>query len=196
MSSAEEIRDAVAAREGRVTVGISGFGGAGKTTLAVWLTEQLPDVVRVRGDDFLEPRRSHERSADWAGVERQRLRQEVLEPFRAGREVRFRPYDWSVGELGSPVVLPPGRVLVVDLIGLFHPEVLDALDLRVWVDVPLDVATRRGLERDARLRHLNEDVWRGVWLPNERDFAAAFDPRSAATHVLTPPEAPLTEVRD
>lgn len=163
-----------------LVVGISGFGGAGKSTLARELTTSLPSCVRVRGDDFLDPVRSHQRSNDWAGVERLRLRREVLDPLRHGRSGSFQRFDWSARVLGTPEALPVADVVVVDAIGLFHPELADAFDLTVWVDVALDDATAQGKARDRRLGRDHERLWDDVWVPNERDFVARCDPRSAA----------------
>src|SRR5688572_1470 len=84
---------------GRIVVGISGYAGAGKSMLARQIVDEVSDAVRVRGDDFLDPARVHRRSRDWDGVERHRMRTEVLEPFRAGRPVTVRPLDWSTGSL-------------------------------------------------------------------------------------------------
>jgi uridine kinase len=165
-------------------VGISGYGGSGKSTLAIWLTRVVPGCVRVRGDDFLEPTRSHHRSPNWDGVDRDRLAEEVLDPFRRGEPGQHRPYDWSRRRLGDPVANPEGTVLVVDLVGLFHPAVLDRLDIRVWMDVDLATATARGLARDASLGRDHGGLWRDVWVPNEQDFERNFSPRDAATHLL------------
>jgi hypothetical protein len=56
----------------------------------------------MRGDDFLDPARSHHRSSDWDGVERIRLRDTVLRPFRSGSGSggTFRRFDWSTRALG------------------------------------------------------------------------------------------------
>ena len=169
-----------------IVVGISGWCGSGKSTLARSLVAALPDAVRIRGDDFLDPARSYRRSSDWDGVDRPRLVSTVLEPFREGRPSEFRRYDWSVRVLGDPEPVPRAGVLVVDLIGLFHPDATPALDVTVWCDVDLDTATRRGLARDAELGRSHEHLWADVWLPNERDFASRFDPRGAATVLYRP----------
>ena len=106
----------------RTVVAISGYGGSGKSTLAKALAVIVKGGTRLRGDNFLDPVRSHRRSADWDGVERTRMRHAVLEPFRRGESVRFRPYDWNAGGLGPLVELPATEVLVVDAIGILHPE--------------------------------------------------------------------------
>jgi uridine kinase len=160
-----------------VVVGISGYCGSGKSTLARSLVTALPGAVRLRGDDFLDPVRSHRRSTDWDGVERTRLAEEVLSPFRSGRPGMFRRFDWDRRELGAPEPIPTTDLLVVDLIGLFHPEALPQLDLTVWCDVELEVAADRGMARDHQLGRDHDVVWREVWIPNERDFEQRFAPK-------------------
>lgn len=163
-----------------IVVGVSGFGGAGKSTLARHLVAAEPGTVRMRGDDFLDPSRSHRRSDDWDGVERARLVNEVLDPFRNEAGGTFRRYDWGLRSLGEPEPVPSGDVLIVDLIGLFHPEALDALDLSIWVDVPLLEARDRGMRRDTGLGRDHSRLWHEVWTPNEIDFDRNFSPRKMA----------------
>jgi len=169
-----------------VVVGISGFCGSGKSTLARSLVAALADAVRLRGDDFLDPARSHRRSSDWDGVERGRLVSTVLEPFRGGRTGHFQRYDWAQRALGPEEPLPQAKILVVDLIGLFHPEALPSLDVTIWCDVDLDTAARRGLARDRTIGRSHDTLWHDVWLPNERDFELRFNPREAAELLYTP----------
>ncbi|WP_246078125.1 uridine kinase family protein [Rhodoglobus vestalii] len=164
----------------RTIVGISGYCGSGKSTLTRQLVAAVPDSKRMRGDDFLDPVRSHRRSSDWDGVERLRLASEVLAPRREGRPSTFRRYDWSQRQLGTPEPLPVAQILVVDLIGLFHAEALPFIDLTIWCDVDLQTAARRGMERDEKLGRNHGVLWRDVWIPNERDFHDQFSPRTQA----------------
>lgn len=181
IGSLAELIDARHEHLGRpITVGVSGYGGSGKSTLVRHLTDGAAQMIRMRGDDFLDPSRSHRRSSDWDGVERGRLVAEVLIPFREGRDGTFRRWDWDRGQLGEPERLPTGKVLLVDLIGLFHPDALDALDLTVWVDVPLEIAQRRGMQRAEALGRDSAHLWHEVWVPNEIDFEANFSPRRHA----------------
>ena len=188
MATAQEIIDAIEdlrRQRSAITVGISGFCGAGKSTLTRHLVDSVTDSARIRGDDFLDPERSHQRSADWDGVDRSRLRSEVLEPFRSGKPGLFRRYDWGTRQLGSPEAIPPAQVLVVDAIGLFHPELDGMFDLTVWVDVDLSLATERGMARDRRLGRTHEQLWNDVSVPNERDFVTRFNPRARADCLYT-----------
>lgn len=183
---AEAVARARATSAHPIVVGISGFGGSGKSSLAAALTRAVAGTVQVRGDDFLDPVLSHARSTGWAGVERRRLADEVLHPFREGRESTFRPFDWGLRALGTPQPTPSGDVLVVDLIGLLHPEIEDVLDLAIWCDVELETATAWGKARDARFKRDNDRLWDEIWVPNERDFAERFDPRQRADLVVAP----------
>lgn len=189
MSDLDELTRVVLRRHrelGRpIVVGISGYGGSGKSTLARALVSALPDAVRLRGDDFLDPARVHRRSPDWDGVERERLVEEVLRPFREGVPGEFRRYDWDLDRLSDPEPVPRTEVLVVDLVGLFHPATLPLLDLTVWRDLDLWTATRRGILRDRAEGNDHDRVWVEVWEPNERDFEERFAPREAADVIFS-----------
>jgi uridine kinase len=173
-----------------LVVGVSGYGGSGKSTLARLLAAALPGAVRLRGDDFLDPVRSHKRSVDWDGVQRKRLVSEVLAPLRSGQPGYFRRFDWNKGELGDAESIPSTDLLVVDLVGLFHPDALQQLDIKVWCDVDLGTAAHRGIARDARLGRNHERLWREIWIPNERDFEKRFTPREHADVLYSPPQWP------
>lgn len=80
----------------------------------------------------------------------------------------------------APEPLPDAEVLVVDLIGLFHPEALSAIDLAIWCDLDLETSTQRGMARDANLGRDHESLRRDIWVPNEQDFQEKFAPRSHA----------------
>jgi hypothetical protein len=101
-------------------------------------------------------------------------------PFRAGRASAYRPTDWVTGGLGHPHPVPEANVLIVDSVGLFHPELDGVFDLSIWVDCELAAATERGKARDRANGNDHDRFWDEVWMPNDRDFAARFDPRSAA----------------
>jgi len=188
MDTAQEIIDAIEQlrnRQNAIVVGVSGFGGAGKSTLTRHLVESIEGSARIRGDDFLDPNQSHERSPDWNGVDRLRLRAEVLEPFRQAKPGFFHRFDWKMRDLGLPEPIPTAQVLIVDAIGLFHPELEGMFDLTVWVDVDLGLATERGKARDKRLGRSHDRLWDDVWVPNEQEFVARFDPRASADYLYT-----------
>lgn len=175
---AERIRH-IAAQRDVLVVGISGYGGSGKSTLARRLQALLPEAARVRGDDFLDPLGSRERSDEWDALLRDELAI-VLGTLRAGEAAECRPVDWATGGRQPERTLPTARIQLIDAVGLLHPQLLPLLDLTVWVDVPLAVASERGMRRDRAAGDDHDALWREVWVPNERGFAQRHRPREAA----------------
>lgn len=179
MSALDELVDAVGALPAPAVVGLSGFGGAGKSTLAAALATARPDVRVVPGDGFLLRGPCGVVDDDWAGVDRARLRRAVLDPFRAGLPVRWDAYGWEA-DAWFPKELPPGGVLVVEGIGVIHPSL--HWDLAVWLDVDPDVALARAVARDTELGH-DLTGW-DVWHQTDRRFFARHRPDLAADLVL------------
>lgn len=103
--------------------------------------------------------RSHRRSTDWDGVDRKRLVDTVLLPFRERRSGTFRRFDWSTPELGAPEHVPHGEVMVVDLSlgGLSRTAVREWVEaVGQQVDLDLLMRVTHGLPAyvDAALAHL------------------------------------------
>ena len=158
-----------------VIVAISGFGGAGKSTLAAALAEGV-DAEVVSTDDF-SLAQQRERCPDWATIDRHRLVREVLDPARSGSPISYQPYDWPNDRLGEPRAVRPSQLLLVEGIGLIHPDTLSFFDLAVWIDCQLEIASERGRRRDRDIYKIDHDaIWREVWTPNDRDYFALFQP--------------------
>jgi len=82
-------------------------------------------------------------------------------------------------------------VQLIDAVGLLHPQLLPLLDLTVWVDVPLEVATERGMRRDRQAGDDHDALWREAWAQNERGFDARHRPRDRADVRYVPQGPPL-----
>jgi hypothetical protein len=81
---------------------------------------------------------------------------------------------------GSGKSIPAARVLIVDAVGLFHPELDGVFDLTIWVDVDLAEATARGKRRDRDLGRNHDALWDEAWVPTERAFVGRYGPRERA----------------
>lgn len=192
VTSADELAQRIrllSAQRDVTVVAIAGYGGSGKSTLARALVARLPEAARIRGDDFLDPLGSRERSDDWAALHRDELGA-VLDALRAGEPARFRPVDWSTGGRQPERTAPAAAIQLVDAVGLLHPELLPRIDLAVWVDVPLEVATARGMRRDRQAGNDHDALWREVWAQNERGFDARHRPRERADVRFVDGQAP------
>ena len=139
-------------------VGIDGPDASGKTIFADRLAGRLErPVVRVSVDDFHHKREvRYQLGRDspegfWShAFDYDRLRSDVIEPFRSSRRVRTKAHDLATDANLSPepITAPEGAVLVVDGLFLHRDELRAAWDLTVFLDVPFAVTARRMAGRD------------------------------------------------
>ena len=77
-----------------------------------------------------------------------------LRELRSGRSVEVPQYDYVQHTRRSETTLvhPPALLLVEGILILSQEGLRDQLDLKIFVDVPLDVCLNRRIERDTRER--------------------------------------------
>lgn len=168
----------------QLVIGISGFGGAGKSTVAGQLAKAMDSAQVVSADDFLINRLQN-RDDSWNDVDRARILREVLEPFRKGEEIHYRRYDWLTNQPGEWRTLPQSARLVLEGIGILHPDLAPSFDVTVWIDVPIEVAGKRGKYRDREIYKLDNDrFWNDVWIPNDLDYIERYRPHENADYLL------------
>jgi uridine kinase len=161
-------------------IAISGYGGSGKTTLAEALKRQSLSAEIVTIDSFS----NHEwhRNEDWDNFDRNRFAKEILQPAHANKfPLIYARVPWP-GYTEDPAIRVQRTAhLIVEGCSIFHPDLLELYDLKIWVDCPLEEATRRGMWRDRHFHKNEQDhYWRTIWMPNERDFMAKYHPDAAA----------------
>jgi len=173
-------------------IALSGFGGAGKTTLAQQIKAKTRDTKVITIDDFVSERLC-ERSEDWAGFDRDRFRRQVLEPARSGERIRYEVYDFDQKQMSARHLVSPSKYLLLEGCSILHPDLMPYYDLSIWIDCPLAAATERGIRRDQAQRNraqsayhnelYYEELWRTVWMPNEQDFFTKYQPARLAAYV-------------
>lgn len=180
-----------------VLVAVDGADGAGKTVFADALGEQLTalgrPVVRAGVDDFHHPqayRHALGRTGEtvWArSFDVAAIRRELLDPWRRGPGSTYRrrwhdlATDAYVDE--SPAPVPDRGVLLVDGVFLQRPELADAWDLVVWLEVPASVRVARMATRDGTVDDVTHpDQQR--YLDAQRIYRETCDPVSSADVVV------------
>ncbi|HJQ74594.1 MAG TPA: AAA family ATPase [Gaiellaceae bacterium] len=152
-------------------VAIDGPGGAGKTTLAARLAEQLGATAVIHTDDFA----SWENPVDWWPA----LIEQALEPLAAGAVARYQPTSWTEEER-APVTIEPGGTVLLEGVSASREAFRPYLAFAVWVETDREVRLRRGIERDGEE---SRSQWE-VWMAAEDDYVARERPAEHVDVVL------------
>lgn len=179
-------------------VGVDGVDGAGETRFA----DELADALRARGrrvhratvDAFHHPRATrYRRGRDSPegfyldSFDHATLRRVLLDPLAPGGSGRFRAAAFD-HRADRPVDAPeqearPGDVLLLDGIFLHRPELRDAWDSSVFLDVAFPVSVARMAQRDGTPPDPDAPANRR-YVEGQRLYLAACDPRARATVVV------------
>ena len=162
-------------------IGIEGFGGSGKSTIAGRLADLLGDSYVIGIDDFIVKEHILEEDWDKRAFDRNRLEREVLRPFKTGKEVIFRKLEWASNKLSDPMHVPNVSYLIVEGISCYHPSICQYYDFKIWVDTPIEIAKARGRHRDKD----NENVahW-DLWAENDLRYQQKYYPELEADFVI------------
>jgi uridine kinase len=167
-----------------VLIGISGFGGSGKTTLAEQLGKGLNASV-VGVDSFMIDRTLTDYRR-WEIMDFTRLENEVLKPFTNNQNpISYGHFDWGKNGIVETREIEHNGYLIVEGVGLFRPELLKYFSYKIWIDCPLEEANERGKKRDREV-HLNpqDEYWNGIWKENEKQYFSEFKPNEIADAVI------------
>jgi uridine kinase len=171
------------ARQEMVVVAISGHGGSGKSTLADKLAGQFGvaenQIVRVDGlhaKNYLHTKGLFELH-DWTTI------MDILVNARARKRLKYLKRDDK--ELESSVDVPMPHLLILEGIRLIRPEVLTYVDVSVWIDCPLDVATKRAVERNRQQGDSDAEIalWGSKWVPEASEYFQQIRPDKIASFV-------------
>jgi uridine kinase len=121
-------------------VAVDGPSGAGKTTVAQQLADEL-DAPIVHMDDIYP---------GWDGLAEAipALVSQILAPLAAGRQPSYRRWDWARSEYGESRAVPAAEVLVVEGVGCGSRPAAPYVSVLIWVDAPRDQRRARGIARD------------------------------------------------
>jgi uridine kinase len=138
-------------------IGIAGGTGAGKTTVARLVTENVGDsVTRIPIDNYYEEL-SHldfeerkQRNYDHPSAFEWELLREQLSTLLEGRAVSMPQYDFAEHNRKPErkQVEPTDVIIVEGIFALYDEEINEMLDLRLYVETDADVRILRRIQRD------------------------------------------------
>ena len=191
-----------AVRQTPLRVAIDGVDASGKTTLAGELAPLLVEcghpVVRASIDGFHRSRAERYRRGPDSpegyyhdAFDYPALRESLLLPLGPGgsRRIRRAVFDLAT-DRPMPTdeeVTPEDAILLLDGVFLLRPELYDLWDLRIFVDVPFEVALARAAQRDLALFGSAEAViarYQRRYIPGQRLYLREARPRERADVVV------------
>lgn len=155
-------------------IALDGMCASGKTTLAMHVQEQCPDVEVIHMDDFfLRPEiRTPERLKEPGGnVDYERFRKEVSDPLIATGSCRYRVYSCKCqGFVCSKTVRHP-RIVIIEGAYSAHPYFGEIYDAVFFLSISPEEQKERIRKRNGErmlTRFLNE------WIPMENRYFETF----------------------
>jgi uridine kinase len=138
-------------------IGIAGGTGAGKTTVARLITENVGEsVTRIPLDNYykdlshLELEERAEVNYDHPSAFEWDLLREQLGDLLEGQSIEMPQYDFEIhNRKEESVTVPPTDVIILEgILTLYDEEINDMLDLRLYVETDADVRILRRIDRD------------------------------------------------
>jgi uridine kinase len=139
-----EIRNRLAATEKTLLVSIDGPAGAGKTTLAKELTNEFTNSDVIHMDDLYR---------GWALTLGPNLTRELLsiiEQVNEGGSATYAKFNWHNNQIGEEIKVTKPSLLILEGVGSAQSALDELVDIKVWIEVPIELGLARVLERDGQ----------------------------------------------
>ena len=165
-------------------IGIAGGSGSGKTRFGSDLQRSFPkDTIEIFSlDNYYRPQ--EEQPRDFEGNPNfdtpesfytERLFQDLRE-IKEGKELRVPKYEFNINRGSEPnyiTVRPLSIILVEGIFTFYFEEVVDLLELKIFIQAPLWLMMKRRIERDEHERGYGD--MKETLMRFERHVAPAFN---------------------
>ena len=187
----------------RLFIGIAGGSGSGKTTLAKRLEEYFGDRLSLlRHDDYYKSRSSlslEERATlnyDHPDAFDNALLVKHMDELRQGQDIACPVYNYALHDRSDETRLVKStEVIVVEGILIFdNPELLERLDIKIFVDTDADVRIIRRIKRDVDERGRSLDSVISQYLATVKPMHEAFVEPSKRHADIIVPEGGMNQV--
>jgi uridine kinase len=148
-----------------VLLAIDGYGGSGKSTLAKEIQSEFPGSSIITIDDFVTSKVSP--------FDRERFLSQVLIPLSKGNAANYQRFDWQKEALLPDwIVVNPNGLAIIEGVSILGEDFSSYYDLRIWIDCPIEVSSKHGMERDRNVYKVNHDrMWKEIWIKGDQEYA-------------------------
>jgi uridine kinase len=182
-------------------IGIAGASGAGKSLLSQQLYDGLREIHSQSDVDILHEDAYYRQRNDIEIEARAQINYDHPEAFehslliehlvalKNGRPVDVPQYDYSLHNRKSETTqLKPTKILILEGILILHdPKLRELLDLKIFVDVPMDICLSRRLRRDIEERSRTLDSVLSQYHATVRPMFFEFiDPSKEHADIIVP----------
>ena len=172
----------IAKNKHHVIVGITGFGGSGKSHLADRLRDHFGvddnQIVRIDNLYGLNPKGpSIFDQSDWGLIE------SILKDSSVGKRLEYQGKDYKGKVLYFDEDLP--KIVIFEGIRLLQPKFNQYFDISVWIDCPQDFAVERAKTRDRSQGEDEETIgrWDTDWGPKDKKYFDIYRPDQLASFI-------------
>ncbi len=180
-----------------IVVAIDGGSGAGKSSLAAMIQNQL-EAALIPLDDFYAAQISDQQWASFIPGERlehvfdwARLRRQAVEPLLQGETARWQAFDFIAGPRPDGTYplqdkfkqQEPADVILVEGAYSASQPLAELVDLAILVDTPPEVRHARLAAREERNFLIR---WHAIWDPVEDLYFNQVRPKKSYDIVLPP----------
>lgn len=180
-------------------IGIDGLGGAGKTTIAARLCQEIEKnsyhTILLHMDDFIKERKERYNSAypEWSCYYDFQWRYDyfidAIDRMKSIRErnIEIELYDKDNDTyFGECFSVKEGTIIVVEGIFLQRKELQNLFDYMIYIDIPEDARLKRVLKRDTYIGNEKEilDRYENRYFPAEHKYIEECRPSENADFVM------------
>ena len=159
-------------------IAIDGPAGAGKTTLAMQVSQALTSrfsVEVVHMDDLYN---------GWDGALGENLTEllsKIIEAQRKSQNFALPHFDWSTNKYSNPRDLKPPQILILEGVGSARAIVRDSATTTIWIEVDRTIGIERVIARDGEEieSHMKQ------WLIDQEIYFTSDKTRESAQFILS-----------
>jgi len=164
-----------------IIIAIDGFGGAGKSTLAKDLKNELLSATIVEVDDFFLF--GVKSDANKSNFDRARLVEQVLKPLEQGEVASYQKSIDKNNPLSEHFDVPAVDYVIIEGVSSLHPDIAEYIDYRIWLDIPAEVAKIRMIKRDREQGQDHGELW-DHWTDSYQDYKDLHSPEASADLIV------------